>query len=138
MTKEDQAEGKTIYYGQIPIDLLRNPRIPMQAKALFGILHSRCREKDLRKQPHVTISQKELAECSGVSMVTIWKWLNCLRDHRWISIRRGGKGRPNEYALTKGNEIKRLDLRAKFLSLHKQESRMPIPDRVGIDDVEGS
>lgn len=129
MEKENLSGSKNIFFAQVPTELLRNPKIPMQAKALFGVLHSHCREKDLRKGPRVVISQLDLAKSCGTSTVTIWKWLKCLEDLGWISVRRGGKGRPNEYTLIQRRRNRRTDLREKYFRFSKREEAKPILEK---------
>lgn len=88
-----------ILFGQTPLNILRDPRITPQAKALYGLLHTYCFEKSLGYNPETKISLKTLAGDMGVSTVTVWKWLKELEKYKWIKIIRRGKKLTNKYRL---------------------------------------
>jgi len=93
---------KTVFYGQIPGELLTNPKISSHAKTLYGVLHFYCdfAHKDLRYNPKICLSQRILSKAIGLTRVMVWKYLNELEDSGWILIDgpRGGQ-RPNNYVL---------------------------------------
>ncbi len=86
-------------FGQIPLKLLRNPKIRLQAKALFGILHTYTYYKQLIGNPELTISLATLSKDAGLTESNIRIWLKQLRDSGWIEIKRRGKTMTNRITL---------------------------------------
>jgi DNA-binding transcriptional ArsR family regulator len=87
------------YYGQIPVELGKDPKIPAQPKALYGVMHSYSPEKQLKNNGVVEIAKETLAKDMGVSTEMIRIWLNVLREAGWIEKLRQGKMKPNMYVL---------------------------------------
>jgi len=87
------------YYGQIPIELGRDPKIGGQAKALYAVVHSYSPEKELKNNAVVKIAKETLAKVMGVGEDRVRIWLNELREAGWIEKLRQGKMKPNMYVL---------------------------------------
>jgi DNA-binding transcriptional ArsR family regulator len=87
------------YYGQIPVELGKDPNIPAQAKALFGVMHSYSPEKQLKNNAVVEIAEETLAKVFGVHVDTIRQWLKILIEAGWMEKLRQGKMKPNMYVL---------------------------------------
>lgn len=84
-----------ILYGQTPQELLRNPEISLQAKALYGILHTLAETKELISKPTIWKSGEKISkEYAGISQSFFSKCVSILEKFGWIAnIRRGlGKG----------------------------------------------
>jgi hypothetical protein len=88
------------YYGQIPTDLIRNPKISPQAKSLYGLMHSYSSRKELNQYPLVEIAIRTMMGYMGVSApATIWSWIRELKNAGWLDVIRQGKQLPNKYLL---------------------------------------
>lgn len=87
------------YYGQIPVELGKDPKIIGQAKALYGVMHSYSPEKELKNNVVVVIAKETLAKVMGVGENRVRIWLNELREAGWIEKLRQGKMKPNMYVL---------------------------------------
>ena len=87
------------FYGQIPVELGKDPNICAQAKALYGVMHSYSPEKELKNNAVVEIAKETLAKDMGVSSEMIRIWLNALGEAGWIEKLRQGKMKPNMYVL---------------------------------------
>ena len=87
------------YYGQIPVELGKDPKIPAQPKALYGVMHSYSPEKQLNNNGVVEIAKETLAKDMGVGEDIIRIWLNILIETGWIEKLRQGKMKPNMYVL---------------------------------------
>ena len=86
-------------FGQVPNKLLLDPKIKLQAKALFGILHTYTYPKQLIGNPETTISLAALSKDAGLTESNIRIWLKKLRESGWIEIKRRGKTMPNRITL---------------------------------------
>jgi len=64
------------YYGQIPVELGKDPKIPAQPKALYGVMHSYSPEKELKNNVVVEVAKETLAKDMGVGEDRIRIWLN--------------------------------------------------------------
>lgn len=102
MKNKKQPRDLRVLSSQVPIKLLESSFIPLQEKAIYALLHSLCKEKDLRKRPRITISQYELGLRCGLTEATVSKWLQRLEGLKWISIKKKGNWRPSEYTLLRG------------------------------------
>lgn len=97
-------KGAVVYYdwphfGQIPQELLRDPKIQPAAKALFGLLHTYSQHKNLAKKPTTFVSQARLAQDMGLHVNTIGRLLKHLKEKGWLSIIRRGLTESNVYIL---------------------------------------
>lgn len=86
-------------FGQIPLKLLRDPKIRLQAKALFGILHTYTFHKQLMGNPELTISMATLCKDTGLTESNVRRWLYVLRNEGWIWIKRRGMTMTNKITL---------------------------------------
>jgi len=94
-----QVRGIRPFYAQVPTALLRSSRLKPQAKALYALIHSYCKQKDLQNHPTATISIKTMEKDFNLSDVSIRIHLNSLKKEGWIDWKRQGRMRPNKYSL---------------------------------------
>jgi hypothetical protein len=87
------------YYGQIPEALLRDENKSHLSKLIFGAIHSRAPEKELKNNPVVQISKETLAKDLGVSVDRIRVGINELTEAGWAEKLRQGKMKSNMYVL---------------------------------------
>jgi hypothetical protein len=87
------------FYGQIPQTLLRDDRISHLAKLIFGAMHSRAPEKELKNNIAVEIAKETLANDLGVSEERIRIGINELIEAGWIKKHRQVKKLSNMYVL---------------------------------------
>jgi len=87
------------YYGQIPEALLRDENMSHLAKLIFGAIHSRAQEKELKNNPVAQISKETLAKDLGVSVDRIRVGINELIEAGWGEKLRQGKMISNMYVL---------------------------------------
>ena len=72
--EEDKKQEETavffdgVYFGEIPQELLRDPKIKLQAKAVYGLLHTYSQPKKLKNNPKTFVSQKRLSEDAGLTI----------------------------------------------------------------------
>lgn len=79
------------YFAQIPDRLIRDPSIPVGARLLYGIYHSHCDKKDLRKEiPETNPYQIVIALELGCSITTIWRYDGILELEGWIKVENRG------------------------------------------------
>jgi len=88
-------EREKIFYGKIPQDLLRNPKIESGPKALWALVHSYAKEKDLNGIPTIFTSQEKMGKDLGVTDRTIRRWFEVLKETGWAKIKRRGQGKSN-------------------------------------------
>lgn len=88
-----------VLYGQVPQDLLRDPNIKLQAKAVYALLHSYSVPKALESKPQTFVSQKKIAANAGLSLNRLREWIKKLEETGWLSIRRRGLNKSNNYTL---------------------------------------
>lgn len=100
--KEKSPEGPIVKlhrypkFGQTPQELLRNPEIKLQSKAIYGILHTIAKEKDLTEKPTIFKSGVSIAkEYAGVSKTTFERGIKELEKYGWATNIRRGLGKPN-------------------------------------------
>lgn len=70
---DSEKEESAIFYdghffGQVPVDLLRDPKIKLQAKAVYALLHSYSQPKKLVSNPQTFVSQMRVAADAGMSV----------------------------------------------------------------------
>lgn len=82
-------------FAKTPQSMSRDPEIPLQAKALFGICHTFCPEKDLTKECVTTVALATLAKYSSKHPATVSRYLRILHNAGWITIIRRGVNRTN-------------------------------------------
>jgi hypothetical protein len=54
-----------VFYGKAPTKFLRDPKIKLQAKGLYAVMHSYCQPKELMLNPKTFVSLKTLSRDSG-------------------------------------------------------------------------
>ncbi len=82
------------YFAQTPQNLIRNPGIPSQAKALFALYHSYCSQKKLPNRPATIVSQKTLARDMGWHRNKIGRYQKVLEEWGWITVKHRGFHQP--------------------------------------------
>lgn len=102
--EEKTEKGSSIVYdgtffGQTPIELLRDPQIKLQTKAVYGLLHSYSQPKKLMGSPQTFVSQKKLAKDAGMSINCLHEWIKRLEESGWLTIIHRGLTKPNNYTL---------------------------------------
>lgn len=115
-----------VLYGQTPIDLLYDPIIHSQAKTLFAIYHTHCKEKHLEANPCTFVSQKRISrEYLGCSQQTVSRGTIELEDAGWCTIIRQGQGRSNIIVLheRKGKRITAKEKRNFIKLVRVQQAR---------------
>jgi len=100
--KDHEAEKNRpnlqFYFASIPEKLLRDPKIPLAAKGLYGTIHTFCYDK--KYDPNTKgLSHKTLSEISGISIKTIIKLEKILEETGWIEIIHRGLNMPNKIRL---------------------------------------
>jgi len=100
--KEKSPEGPIIRkykypkFGQVPQELLRNPEIKLQSKAIYGILHTIAEEKNLIENPTIWKSGVSIAkDFAGVSKDTYKRCIVELKKYGWVTSIRRGLGKSN-------------------------------------------
>jgi DNA-binding transcriptional regulator PaaX len=111
-------------FGQIPIKLLRDPKIKLQPKALFGILHIYTYPKQLIGNPETTISLVTLSKDAGLTESNIRRWLKQLRDSGWIEIKRRGKTMTNRITLYGRSKAEQRKLEREMRKLNEIQYRL--------------
>jgi len=88
-----------VFYGKAPTKFLRNPKIRLQAKGLYAVLHSYSQPKELRLNPKTFVSLKTLSRDTGLDRTRIMHWIKVLEEACWLTVRRRGKNMTNWYIL---------------------------------------
>ena len=97
-----------VHYGQIPTALLRDSSVSLQAKGIYGVLHSYAKYKELEGIPESWPSQETLAEMTGVCKRYVRQLAKELANAGWITIEQRGLNMSNGYRLLpKKRRIKR-------------------------------
>lgn len=102
--EDNKQEGVAIfsdevYFGQAPQELLRDPKIKLQPKAVYAIMHSYSQPKILIKCPRTFVSQAKLARDSGLSTTQLRHWIKVLEKAGWLTSIRRGFNATNYYVL---------------------------------------
>jgi transposase-like protein len=118
-------------FGQIPIKLLRDPNIRLQAKALFGILHTYTYPKQLIGNPETTISLATLSKDAGLTESNIRRWIKQLRDSGWIEIKRRGKTMTNRITLYGRSKAEQRKLEREMRKLKEIQYRLATDHKLG-------
>jgi biotin operon repressor len=106
-------------FGAIPQDLLLDPTISPQAKALYGIFHVYCSMKKIGNGSFTFVSQARIAmENLGKSQQYVCTLTKELRDAGWMTVIRRGQGRSNVNILHAFKGQKTTNEEVKF---YKQE-----------------
>lgn len=83
-------------FGQIPEELLRNPKIKLQPKAIYGILHTIAEEKSLTENPTIWMSGVSIAKkYAGVDRKIFERGIKKLAEYGWVTSIRRGLGKSN-------------------------------------------
>jgi biotin operon repressor len=69
-----------VFYGKAPTKFLRNPKIRLQAKGLYAVLHSYSQPKELMLNPKTFVSLKTLSRDSGLDRTRIMHWIKALEE----------------------------------------------------------
>ncbi len=88
-----------VFYGKAPTKFLRDPKIKLQAKGLYSVLHSYSQPKELILNPKTFVSLKTLSRDSGLKRTQIIYWIRYLEDIGWIMVKRRGLNMTNWYIL---------------------------------------
>ena len=96
-----------VFYGQVPIKLLRDPMIKLQAKAVYALLHSYSQPKSLLEKPQTYVSQMKLAANAGMSVDRFRGWVRKLEESGWVTIKRRGLNMSNNYILHAQRKVKK-------------------------------
>ena len=88
-----------VFYGKAPTKFLRNPKIRLQAKGLYAVLHSYSQPKELMLNPKTFVSLSTLAKDTGIHKNNVGKWIKYLEEAGWITIQRRGFNMSNWYTL---------------------------------------
>ena len=88
-----------IYYSQVPVHLLRDPTIRLQTKAVYALLHSYSQPKSLISKPETFVSQMKLAVDAGMSVDRFRGWIRKLEAAGWLTTKRRGLNKSNNYIL---------------------------------------
>jgi biotin operon repressor len=88
-----------VFYGKTPTKFLRNPKIRLQAKGLYAVLHSYSQPKELMLNPKTFVSLKTLSRDTGLDRTRIIHWIKVLEEAGWLTVKRRGKNMTNWYIL---------------------------------------
>ncbi len=88
-----------VFYGKAPTKFLRNPKIRLQAKGLYVVLHSYSQPKELMLNPKTFVSLKTLSRDTGLDRTRIIHWIKVLEEAGWLTVKRRGKNMTNWYIL---------------------------------------
>jgi len=88
-----------VFYGKAPTKFLRDPKIMLQAKGLYSIMHSYSQPKELMLNPKTFVSLSTLAEDTGIHKNNVGKWIKYLEEAGWITVQRRGFNMSNWYIL---------------------------------------
>jgi DNA-binding transcriptional ArsR family regulator len=94
-----QINRRPLYYGQMPDSLAKEPKVKLQAKAMYAILHTYCRTKRLTGNVTAEVSMDELEEKTGLSESNIRHWIDELEETGWLHAVRRGRQKVNLYRL---------------------------------------
>lgn len=82
-------------FGQTPQALVRDPKIPAQAKALYSLYHTYCQTKELPDSPDTFVQQKTLAENMGWHYNSVYHYQKVLEETGWITVKHRGLNKSN-------------------------------------------
>jgi len=88
-----------VFYGKAPTKFLRDPKIKLQAKGLYSVMHSYSQPKELMLNPKTFVSLKTLSGAAGSKRTQIIYWIRYLEDIGWITVKRRGLNMSNWYIL---------------------------------------
>lgn len=88
-----------VFYGKAPTKFLRDPKIMLQAKGLYSIMHSYSQPKELMLNPKTFVSLSTLAKDTGIHKNNVGKWIKYLEEAGWITGQRRGFNMSNWYTL---------------------------------------
>lgn len=74
-------------FGQTPQALVRNPKIPAQAKALYCDYHTYSSPKELADSPDTYVSQERIARDMGWHYNTVSHYQKVLEEWGWITVK---------------------------------------------------
>lgn len=82
-------------FSQTPQALVRNPKIPAQAKALFSQYHTYSAPKELSDEPNTFVSQKTVAKDMGWHVNSVYHYQKVLEEAGWITVKHRGLNKSN-------------------------------------------
>lgn len=89
--KRKKAKSNNFFYGQIPIELLKDKKVKDEAKVQYIIYHSYSKEKDLKTNKcQCFASQSRIAKDFNLSISKIRRNQNKLEKAGWVHVRRRG------------------------------------------------
>jgi len=87
------------HYGKAPTKFLRDPRIPLQPKAIFSIMHTYANPKEFILNPKTFVSLKTLMKDTGMKRTQLIYWINFLEEQGWLTKKRRGMNMSNNITL---------------------------------------
>jgi len=87
------------FFGKAPLKLLRDPKIRLQAKGLYVLMHTYSQPKDLMKDPRTFVSLQTLAKDLGLGRTQTIYWIKYLESTGWLTIKHRGLNCSNWYIL---------------------------------------
>jgi biotin operon repressor len=93
-----------VFYRKAPTKFLRDPKIKLQAKRLYSVLHSYSQPKELMLNPKTFVSLKMLSRDSGLHKKNVGEWVKHLEESGWITVK---KNMTNWYILHSKKRYKR-------------------------------
>jgi len=86
------------YWAETPEKLLKDPKISLAAKGLYGLIYTYCYNK--KYDPNTDkLSRGTLARFAGVTVKTITKLENELIEGGWMIMKHRGLSKPNKINL---------------------------------------
>jgi len=97
--EEVRIFAEDIHYGQVPTALLIDPKVLLQAKGLYAVLHSFSMPKELMAVPRTYVTLGTLSKATGKSKRWIMELMKHLANAGWVRIENRGYRRSNWYYL---------------------------------------
>ncbi len=88
-----------VFYGKAPTKFLRDPKIKLQAKGLYSVMHSYSQPKELMLNPKSFVSLSTLSKATGLHRTNIIHWIKKLEESGWLTVKRRGINMTNWYIL---------------------------------------
>jgi len=98
-----------VFYGKAPTKFLRDPKIKLQAKGLYSVMHSYSQPKELMLNPKTFVSLNTLAKATGLHRKNIMEWIRRLEEAGWLTVKRRGFNLSNWYILHSKKRYKKQD-----------------------------
>ena len=88
-----------VFYGKAPTKFLRDPKIKLQAKGLYAVMHSYSQPKELMLNPKTFVSLSTLSKATGLHRKNVIEWIKRLEESGWLTVKRRGINMTNWYIL---------------------------------------